>query len=198
MGSISSLPALLSRFVGRTDTLVQAIYRPGPSDPTVFLSSRLFFVIRLQTLWGEFCRNLVVRSALGQVKTLSGTVVANAPGVSALGDIAKITGKPITGPGANWHIPTFAVNSANALQTLNYPQISAGLGSVNGSDLRSVRNYIVHPSELTKSQFDQTALNLGIIGAGPVDLISAPLHGGSNIFESWVLDLQTAAQIAIA
>lgn len=195
-----TLSQLLGRFISRSDRVVDYFGRPLPPSlaqrllcTPVHEDARLFLVVRLQWLWSEFCRALVIDSALGGARTRGGRVLPRAPGVSRIADLRTLAGKPISGPGANWHDPQFAVGIASRLSTANYYEISTGLGSANVDELRLTRNYIVHPNQVTKAGFDQVTRSRGLMRADALTLIAHRSAGGVRVVEAWVSDLQTAA-----
>ena len=199
-----SVTHVFGRFIARTNALIQRFHSPLPRKQSeqvvcqpVHIESRLYLVIRLQMLWGEFCHQLVVRSALGGLRTLRGHVISPAPGVRRLADIQGTVKKPLSGPGANWHLPAFSVAQASALKVANYNEINTGLGAANVADLIRVRNYIVHPNESTRVEYFQATRNLASIGMGPDALIASRRTGGATLFETWVADCHTAAWNAI-
>lgn len=197
----------IQRFITRTDALVSRFDSPLPRDPVerqlcrqVHVEHALYLVIRLQQVWADFCRELVLLSALGRFQTLSGRFLPPAPSVGGMADIQALAAKAkmrLAGPGANWHLPHFAVQLANSLSVANYAQISSGLGAANVSDLTTTRNYIVHPNIFTRQAFVKTVRNLGLFGVDPYELLISPTVGGAKLFEIWVADLQMAAGNAV-
>ena len=163
-----------------------------------------FLIVRLQHLWGEFCRELVVRAAVGGCQTRSGLVLPAAPQIKRVRDILGVTKQftkqPFFGPGSQWEDPNFAIRQAKFLKVANIDQISLGLGSVTTllGYLKRVRNFIVHPNIDTRSKYAQTMRILGFRGLSPVQLMNQSMRGGIIIFENWVSDLETAAWNAVA
>lgn len=166
-------------------------------------ASLLFLVVRLQHLWGEFCRELVVRSAIGDCVTRTGVYVPPAPGVKRIKDIPNIiaqhTREQFSGSRTHWEDPQFAIRHAQRLQVTNFRQLSLGLGSVTILDqLKNVRNFIVHPNDNTGPKYLQTTRTLGFRGMPPIQLINQRFIGGATIFETWVSELEAAAYAAVA
>ena len=181
-----------------------------PADPAemavcepVHRDGSLFLVVRLQHLWGEFCRELVVRSAIGGCVTRTGLYVPPAPEANHVRDLPDIarrfSRRSFTGPGSLWEVPSIAIERARDLQVANYRQVSLGLSAVNVIGyLKPVRNFIVHPSASSVSGYDQAARSLGFPGLSPIRLLNQRLPGGATIFEDWVSELETAAWNAVA
>lgn len=82
-----------------------------PADPTemavcapVHHDGLLFLMVRLQHLWGEFCRELVVRLAIGGCVTRTGMYVSPVPEVKRVSDLPTIakrfSKRPFTGLGS--------------------------------------------------------------------------------------------------
>jgi hypothetical protein len=196
---------LYGRFLARTTFLVRKFESPLPRDAPcretclhIHEHGRLNLVIRLQFLWAEFCRELVVRSALGNSSSLSGTPLAPAPGVSCLEDITNIASAESRGRHPPWHKPTFAASVAAKLGVQNLAQIRNGLSPVSAvTDLIVVRNYIVHPNQRTKLDYVRLTRRLGCAELAPVTLLATYQPGGATLFEVWVADLQTMALNAV-
>lgn len=198
-----NLAGVYGRFCGRTDALLRdfLVATPGPitrfgeaSAITIVGYSRGFLVNRLFHLWGEFCRLIVIESALGGCRTLSGIVLANAPNIFRISDIPpKIRMRPIAGPGLRWEDPSWTTKQANTLMLANRSQISLGVGSAPYDAFRRVRNFVIHPNPHTQAEFAVVALRFSFLSAKPEDLLLSRLPGGGTVMESWVQDFQVAA-----
>lgn len=202
-----NLADLYSRFCGRTDALLRdfLVVTPGPhvkfgETPAVTIIgySRGFLVNRLFHLWAEFCRLVVIESALGGCRTLSGTILVNAPNISRVSDIPPIINeRAIAGPGLNWGAPRWTAQRANTLKLANRSQISLGLGSAPYDTWRRVRNFVIHPNPYTRAEFDVVAFRYSLIGVEPGDLLLLRLPGGGTVMESWLQDFKDAAMNVI-
>ena len=199
------LTRIYGRFMVRGQTLVDRFGCPLPGNPSnrqactpVHRDGRAHQVVRLLHLWGEFSRVLVVRSAMGYCHTRSGRALFRVPVVGTVSDIPKITHKPMAGPRAYWYDPQFAIDCASDLSVLNYNEISLGLGSADLSEIKCVRNFIVHPNSYTNANYLQLTRNRGLFGVDPDTLMSQRIVGGATLFETWIEDLLTAAWNAIA
>ncbi len=187
--SVSGLPA---------DPAEMAVCEPVHRD------GMLFLVVRLQHLWGEFCRELVVRSAIGDCVTRTGVYVPPAPEVKRVSDLPTIakrfSKRPFTGLGAQWEVPSITIGRARDLQLANYNQINLGLSTVNFIEdrLKPIRNFIVHPSVSSASRYDQAARSLNSSGLPPVQLLNRRLPGGATILGIWISQLETAAWNAVS
>ena len=122
---MASLGNLYAHFVSRTDIMVRKFNSPMHPDygDTYFLmrrSSVLFDVVRLQHLWGEFCRVLILRSALGRFTTLNGQVLAGFQNVSNAADVTRFAISINNGRRMAWHVPNLAVKVASGLSIGNY------------------------------------------------------------------------------
>lgn len=188
--------SLNARFLSRlpTDPAEARVCEPIHRD------GRGFLVIKLQHLWGEFCRELVVRSAIGGCETRTGQTLPRVPGVKYVADIPRVTQKPLSGPGTRWEDPGFAIDQARRLQVTNHNEIGLGLGSVSNSldNLKCVRNFIVHPNRNTRGRYYHMTRTIGFSGIPPDHLLHQSLPGGVTIFEDWVSSLTIAAWNAVA
>ena len=204
------LNALYGSYVARSRSLMSRSLAGLPADPAemaicepVHLDSLLFLVVRLQHLWGEFCRELVVRSAIGGCVTRTGAYVPPAPDANHVRDLPAITGQftkqPFTGPRSQWEVPSFAIDQARFLRVANYGRISLALSAVSVIDyLKPIRNFIVHPNARTSASYNQAARGLGFPGFSPVQLLNQRQPGGATIFGVWISQLEAAAWNAVA
>ena len=195
-----TLGDLYSRFVARSNYLVQKFETPLPlpSDPThraicdaVQCDGRALMLIKLQFIWGEFCRELITRSAIGGYQTISGTMVRQSSSVTSHKDVQDAIDKQGGNRPPAWHVPSFAVGVAKRLGTQNFRQITLALGLTSPvDDLRKARNYIVHPWKDTRIQYEQVVWKFSLSFVDPVSLLTARLPGGATRFEAWVDDFQ--------
>ena len=187
---------LTSRFVGQlpADAVEMRTCKPIHSD------GRAYLLIRLQLLWGEFCRELVVRSALGGHETRTGQSLPRAPGVRYVRDIPNITKNPLSGPKSYWEDPAFTIRQAKLLQVANYNDINLGVGSIATelANLKCVRNFVVHPNAKTAAKYMQMTRAIGFTKLPPDELLHQHLPGGVTVFDSWVDVFLTAAWNAVA
>ena len=169
-------------------------------DP-IHRDGRAHLVVRLQHLWGEFCKELIVRSAIGGCETRTGQALPRVSNVKRVSDIPKAIGTQLAGPRAKWEEPSFTIGHASRLHVANYNAISIGLSSIslaNITNIKCLRNYLVHPNSFTGRQYAQMAGSLGFRGLMPDQLLSQFLPGSVTMFEAWVSDLLSAAWDAVA
>ncbi len=203
--AMQGLHQLYSHFVARTNQLVVKYDAPLPLDPNneylcpdIHKDAGAFMLVRLQLLWGEFCRELVITSALGGCRTITGTVLGPGAVVTSLNDIKQVVDNETQGRPPPWHIPRFAVTIAQNLGAQNFRQLQLALSRVSPvDDLKVVRNYIVHPWKRTRLAYVQVSRNLGAPGINPVTLLASRGKDGSSTFRNWVVQLQNIALDAI-
>ncbi len=161
--------------------------------------ARSFILIRLQMLWGQFCRELIIRSALGGYHTVSGTVLKKGTSVNDWKSVQVAVQKRSNYGNPSWHIANFSIDIAKNLRIQNYGEVSMALGGISPMDyVIVVRNYVVHPDEKTRTKYENTLRAMGImVKIAPVSLLRSRVAGGANLFEQWVNELQTLAVNAI-
>ena len=208
---IKSLTHLYGSFSRRSSSLAIKRSTPFPVDPVerdscepIHQDGVSFLVVRLQTLWAEFCRELILRSAIGGCATRTIQSLPAASNVKIVKDVQTIveTQSPkgkFVGFGARWEEPTYAIQQAQKLRVANFQNISLGLGSAatDCTNLKVVRNFIVHPNQHTRGRYDQMALVLGFYGLAPSELVNQRPQGGPTIFDYWVMNLENAARNAV-
>ena len=204
---MKSLMHLYGRYGTRSLTLTSRFVGQLPADPLEMRSCKLihrdgraYLLVRLQHLWGEFCRELVVRSAVGGHATRTGQTLPRVPGVKCVRDIPNITNNPLSGPRTYWEDPTFAIDQARVLHVANYNEISLGLGSVSTdlANLKCARNVIVHPNANTYGKYIQMTRSIGFTRLSPDQFLHQHLPGGVTVFDTWVSVFLTAAWNAVA
>ena len=203
--SIKNLGELYAHFIGRTDTLLRNFEAPLPTYPVYALScvplhrsGQELLVIRLQHLWAEFCRNLIIRSALGNVRTMGLTMLPASPGIASLADVQRIAMRESNGRQPPWHLANFTIRVAHHLGLANYQAISMSIGAVSPiADLLEVRNYIVHPNQRTRISYMLIANRFGMPSGDPVALLKTIQPGGVTLFKDWVAQFQGIAAAAV-
>ena len=161
---------------------------------------KAYLVIRLQHLWGDFCRELVLRSAIGGCATSTGCVLPRVPGARRVEDIRTAIGlKEFSGPGAKWEEPQFTIKQAGRLRVANHTNISSGLSSASTEldNIKRLRNYLVHPNKYTSENYAQMARRLGFRGLPPDQLLAQATLGGETVFDDWLSALMRAAWNAV-
>ena len=194
-------------YLSRSQTLVGRLATKLPTNPVearecepVHHDGFAFQMIRIQHLWGEFCRELVVRSAMGGCTTRTGNQLSRVPHVSRVSDLPKVTKLAFAGRGSNWEEPKFALKQAAILSVSNYLDVNLGIGSASTvlADLKVVRNFLTHPNQATAKIYDQLARENGFRGLSPDQFLQQLTPGGATIFEAWSQNLIVAAWNAVA
>ena len=171
----------------------------GPIESTKLIeNSRGYLVNRLFHLWGEFCKSLVVASAIGGYRTLKGIHINSAPGIRHVSDIpSAINESSIAGPRTHWEDPKWTTKKVNLLRPANQHQIVFGIASVPIDDFRKVRHFVVHPNSHTKDRFESVTRKHLLFRVGPHDLLSHRLPNGDSVLEGWIKEFQIAARTAV-
>lgn len=198
--AVRKLASIYGRFFWRTDLILTVLQSPLPENVAaaeicrpIHEAGAAYLVIRLQALWGEYCRNLIILSARGNALTIGGKPIPPAPGIAGFAAIRHILGNHFGGgPGTHWDNPGWAIQRANQLNPTNQSQIRLGLESAPVDKLRLVRNFLVHPNQQTNPRYQELAEDLGFSGAAPKELLNSSFEGGT-VIESWVADFQLAA-----
>ncbi len=197
---------IYKRYAIRTKSMEARFLARLPADAAQLRECELvhgdglaYLAIRLQHLWGEFCRELVVRSAIGRCKTDSGRILPAVRLVKNTGHIAVILGMDLANPKTRWEQPKYAKQHAKTLGVANYNEIDLGLSSVSdtASRLRTVRNFLVHPNKHTAARYFQLTRMYGLRGFPPEQLLRSTLPGGATVFERWSAEFLNAAKTAV-
>ena len=201
------LASLYGTFCVRTDLVLRAFLLTPPTSPKelegvpvelVLRHSRSFLINRVLHLWGEYCKRLIVASALGGYQTLSGVTLGRAPQIRSVSDILATIGEnSIAGPRLRWGDPKWTVATLSKIQPPNVQQIKLGVGTVPYQEFVKVRNFVVHSNSHTRSHFETVALTYSLIGASADDLLLHRLPGGGTVMEGWIREFQDAALDAV-
>jgi hypothetical protein len=203
--AVKGLSELYSHFVGRTNELVRKFGTSLPvsppydsSCPPVHRDGQKFLIMRLHCLWAAFCQGLVTRSALGNTMTLSGSLIPRVSGISRSVDVQRVAMRESNGRQPPWHDTGFTIRVASTLALANYNQISMSIGAVSPiRDLVDIRNYIAHPNNRTITAYQRISTGFGVSSRDPIDILTLTQPGGATLFETWVSQLQIAAQAAV-
>ena len=199
--AVRKLGIIYARFAGRTERIVTAFQTPLPASAAeaencrpIHEAGAAYQVIRLQALWGEYSRNLIILSARGNALTISGNPLPPAPGFAGFAGIRHILGNHFSGgQGTQWDKPDWAIQRADRLNPANGSQIRLGLRIAPVDDLRVIRNFLTHPNRQTNSRYQTLAEALGFSGVAPKELLISSIEGGNTVLESWIADFQLAA-----
>ncbi len=200
--TLGTVKGLYAHFVSRTDRMISrynsttpAVLGQGSMCTKVRRESRLFCVIRLQHLWGAFCRELLVRSSVGGSSTIGGTYLTPVPGIVYPNDVDKVAQQTLRRQRIAWHVPILVGRVVRQISPANEMQIVTALSSVSPvDDILKVRNHLVHPSAETQRLYSVVTRRLGIFDSDPEVLLSASISPGNvTRFEYWVIQLQAVA-----
>ena len=146
-------------------------------------------------LRGEFCRELLVRSSVGGFSTIGGTQLPQVVGISHPRDVDRVAQQTLGRSTIAWHVPQLAGRVTRTLSPANETQIVTALSSTSPvDDIRTIRNYIVHPNAGTRSRYSAVARRYGVFDSDPDVLLSANISlGNITRFEYWIIQLQAVA-----
>ena len=205
---IKPLTSLYARYATRNRALRERFFAELPVGAEaesicgpIHKDGRAYLVIRLQHLWGEFCRELLVRSAFGGSVTRTGQTLPRAAEMRHIADIrCAMSLKEFSGPRNNWENPVFTIGKAELLQVANRSNMDLGLGSVSVEleSIKSVRNYLTHPNERTNRRYAQLVKEFGFEPLSPDQFLTQRLVGGDTVLEYWLSTLNRAAWTAVA
>ena len=162
--------------------------------------------VRLQDAWARFCAEVVVLSALKKPITRNGQRLPRSSSVKSEEDVKRVVWAmsfpkrpmpPTWEPG--WHRPQIVLDLALKLQLVNYAQIQAGVSLMRSplEDLRQVRNFLVHRGRNTGLTVRTLSAKQGLALSGRArDIMAQRVVPGVSVFERWVSDLRSMADVA--
>lgn len=206
------LQSLYVRFRGESDWLMQQFDcalsletrgLPTTWETRAWRGAREMCLIRMQDAWTRFCRELVIASAYRQPITAAGLPILRAPGCRTRSEVVSVLSRRYANrPGSEppWHIPLECIQAAAFLKVVNFPTISAAVGSSPNplDDLRPLRNYVAHRSPSTVARVQHVARSNSLsINVEAVDLAADLLPLGQQFFRLLGIRLQRMAWAAI-
>ncbi len=201
---------IYGRYLQRSSSLHERFTAQLPVNPLerikcepVHQSGRTWLVVRLQRLWGEFCRELIVQSAMGRCTTSTNRDLSRSPYVKKVSDIHKVIklkDKDLAGPAAKWEEPRYTIEQAGRLELANFNSIDLGLSGASTitDNIKCVRNYLIHPNRRNSSRYTSMVNMLDFNGVLPDQLLLQTIAGGETVFENWLSALTLSASIAVA
>lgn len=205
-----NLGAIYWRFSAKADWIAQSFSHAAssPADGRCLAAhslSREDAAIQLQDRWNAFCRELVLLSWRGEVRTLSGTYIPRREGnrtreAALMALRATFTGrsKKRAEWEPRWFSPTDAIDAAGRLHVANLASISSGLGLTPSplDELRAIRNHFAHRGRESSSRL-RICLGAGADASVAHDHLSQTTLGGATQFEVWASQLDSMARIAV-
>ncbi len=207
----ATLQEVLTKFVERTTELTRGADPPIPthapynvSCPPVHDAAHEILVVRLQTLWGEFSREILYLSCQGGVMTVGGISLQPTPKASELGsakaalnETSKRIRVEMGRVNPPWHDPEFIVRVAQGLELENAARFEELTGTPPVPRyVTSFRNYIVHRHDRNLPDYQYVAAAYGNPLAKPAQLLRTGRTGGITLFDEWVRTLQVRAERA--
>ncbi|WP_284257135.1 hypothetical protein [Acidocella aquatica] len=193
----------LFRFGARIDALTQTIneYDHGTSlaSHEIFIVERS--LIQLQIEWELFIRNLILDCATGNYCDSSGPIVSKLPIRLSTREAAchvllaqyRNQKRPME---PDWYLPDKAVQAATHLAVSNLQNITDQLGVTpwDISDLRYVRNFIVHRSKRSALTIRERQLVTGPEKIDPVSIAYKFCSSGIQNHKNWAQFIKLVAK----
>jgi len=200
-----TIAEVYKRFLKRTSHLVSIfdyqmdISKSYASVEEVNKYIRSFILIRLHVAWANFCRELIINSAIGGHNTASGILLSKGTAVTDWNSIRLTLQNQSRTYHIPWHIAHHSLRIAQILGIQNYNQVSSALGSPSHIDcILAMRNFLTHPNEVSKMEYDNALVNIGInYRIEPLSLLKTRVTGGASLFGLWVSELQNMAESSI-
>ncbi len=205
---MKTLGSLYSRFIAKSNALTgqcNISFRLKPPTQNilkeVLCNNQLYVLVRLQFIWGQFCRELIIRSAVGGYKTIGGMILNRGTAVNTPKSISNVISSEVKRQNLGfpvWHSPIFAAIIARNLGIQNYNQVNLALSlPAPVREITDIRNFIVHANAMTKTRYEQITYRYNMIGAKPSEILAYILPGGTTRFADWIASLQQMAEQAV-
>lgn len=152
-------------------------------------------IITLHDAWAFRCRAVVLKSARGNIRTISGKTLSTASS-HPLETVRNAWGKREP----PWYVPRDAIRAAEKLKVANIVEIRNGLGAcVAADDVRITRNVIAHSLPATWAALRKLQKNYGHHGneTAAEFAVCRTYDVGSRHIEEWIADLKACLRAAI-
>jgi hypothetical protein len=187
-------------FIDNKMTYALSIYLTNPVIAESLIS---FCVVKLHDQWNARCRELITKSALGNYRTLSGSVLPRTAKTNPLQQLRNVWSSKKAMDASwepDWHVPNVSVRAADLLKIRNYDTVANAISALTlVDDLRWTRNVVVHELPRTYYKFrtiQSTKFNPPIFCA-PAYVVQR-IPGTTNlIIDSWMNELKLALRAAI-
>ena len=162
-----------------------------------------FCVIKLHDQWNARCRELVLRSAIGNCVTLTGIVIPKSAISSPMQMLRNKWSNNRTMDFSwepDWHVPNNTERAAKLLGITNYPTVVNAITAITLiEDLRWTRNSIAHELPRTYKMFRQCQqMRFSPPNYCPSDYAIQRIPGASHlVIDSWMDELKLALKAAV-
>jgi len=160
-------------------------------------------VIRLHDAWARFCRELIIISSYARPYSANGQRIPRVSGLrsyrQALRAIEECPRRHRRRYEPRWAYARESIQIATCVGISNLSNVSAGIGLTPSplEELRQVRNFFAHRNARTAQMVRDVAVQEGL-PTRPLDLVNyLQSPSGVTRFESWVIQLQLMASIAV-
>lgn len=201
---MSSLELDRKRFVKRTEALrfhfgnALVGARTGEFSPS---STAKFCVVSLVDCWADFHRSVILSSAVGGVRTSSGTVLPLGP-IRSKSDAllaAKTSLRGKVGNEPRWHDADQSIATAKKLNIANFNDYSLAVGDANSpaDQIRLVRNFFCHErsdcaEKLRSAKWFSKSMDLSPVGVSGLSRSDGRLN-----FDYWIDELQLISSLCV-
>lgn len=174
-----------------------------PTNHVIAESVIAYCVIKLHDQWNARCRELIVKSALGNYRTLSGMVLPRTVRADPLQSLRNVWARNKAMDLSwepDWHVPAVSVRAAGLLGIANYQTVANAISAVTVVDgLRWTRNAIVHELPRTYQMF--RGIQCGWFNPptfSPLNYAVQRIPGTTDlIIDSWMNELKLSLRAAV-
>jgi len=204
MESLGKISARFEKICFAIDKRIEYALKIYSSNDVISKSIISFCVIKLHDQWNARCRELILKSAMGNYKTLSGRILPRSATINPLQQLRKtwstrksmeVSWEP------DWHVPNVSVRAAQLLRIANYNEVSNAISALTIiDDLRWTRNAIAHELPLTYQMFhNNQSARFGPPRYSPSDYAIQRIPRTPNIIiiDNWITELKLALRAAV-
>lgn len=203
MGLLAKISVRFEHTCSGIDQQLTYALKMHSSNIVISRSIIAFCVIKLHDQWNARCRELILKSALGNCSTLSGRMLPGSTSINPLQQLRN-TWSPRKAMDVSWepewHVPAVSERAARLLNIANYSTVANAISAITViEDLRWTRNSMVHELPRTYRMFRVAQLmRFNPAKYCPSDYAVQRIPGTINlIIDGWMDELKLALRAAI-
>jgi len=160
-------------------------------------------VVKLHDQWNARCRELILKSAMGRYRTLSGMVLKRAVRENPIQKLRHCwsTKRPMDSSWEpDWHMPGVSARAASLLGIQNCMTVTNAVSAITTiEELRWTRNAVAHELPRSYTMFRRLRARRVVAGNdSPADYAVRRVEGTSDlIIDVWMSELKLALKAAI-
>lgn len=203
MPSLAKVAAGFERACDRIDSRVTFALALPPEQVLVKRFIVSMCVVKLHDQWNVRCREIILKSAIGRHRTLSGVSLHRVVRDHPIERLRRCWSnkKPMDSSWEpDWHMPAVSARAASLLKIQNETTVTNAITAITTiEELRWTRNAIAHELPRSYEMFRKIMSNRVVSGkCCPADFAVRRLENSTDlVIDAWIKELKLALRAAI-